>query len=486
MSRKNIGLFLLMMMLCAGLCCCAKQRKEEGLLLGGTVITPDRVIHDGWVLIQRGRIRSVHDTRPDFRASLEIKINGIILPGLIDVHNHPMYGVFPRWNPPAKFENRYGWRDSPEYKRLIGDPGRELQNKDEQTFCDMEKYGEARALIGGTTAFVGVSPRASLPSISKCVIGLVRNLDWHSDFVAGHEIGREKIENLLGVQPRDLNDNRLKDVLDKLQNQKLDTLLVHVAEGRRTDANSKSEFAQLEQKGLLTAHTGIIHGIALTPLEFLRMKEVGASLIWSPTSNVNLYGETTDIPAAVKAGVTLALAPDWSVTGSSNMLDELRFAGAWDQSHFGGIVSEKQLVAMATELPARIAHIDDKAGSIRDGLYADLLVVEGDRSRPYWALQNAKPKDVQLVLIAGEPMYGRLSLLRQIDKSKPFEPIDVCGAQMGIRLTVEDAAIPFGKDTLQDIRTRLQSLLSSKGISLSPLFECGPRTAIAASGAIQN
>ena len=39
------------------------------------------------------------------------------------------------------------------------------------------------------------------------------------------------------------------------------------------------------------------------------MAAYGMKLTWSPKSNVALYGATTDIPAALAAGVLVSLAP---------------------------------------------------------------------------------------------------------------------------------------------------------------------------------
>ena len=59
----------------------------------------------------------------------------------------------------------------------------------------------------------------------------------------------------------------------------------------------------------------------------------GMSLMWSPRSNVFLYGGGDGPDARPRTcrsraskGINVALAPDWSIGGSQNLLDELRFA----------------------------------------------------------------------------------------------------------------------------------------------------------------
>ena len=50
----------------------------------------------------------------------------------------------------------------------------------------------------------------------------------------------------------------------------------------------------------------------------------------------------------------------------------------------------RQLFEMATAVPARIARIDDKVGSLKPGLAADLFLLRGDVSKPFDALAAAR------------------------------------------------------------------------------------------------
>jgi cytosine/adenosine deaminase-related metal-dependent hydrolase len=90
------------------------------------------------------------------------------------------------------------------------------------------------------------------------------------------------------------------------------------------------------------------------------MADSGTALVWSPRSNLELYGQTANIQAAINAGVEIALAPDWAITGSSNMLNELKVADLWNREQLGGRLSDRQLIDMATSIPAHIAGVDDR------------------------------------------------------------------------------------------------------------------------------
>ena len=53
------------------------------------------------------------------------------------------------------------------------------------------------------------------------------------------------------------------------------------------------------------------------------MSTQGASLVWSPRSNVSLYGDTALVSVYKRMGVNVALGTDWLPTGSMNLLREL-------------------------------------------------------------------------------------------------------------------------------------------------------------------
>src|ERR1700676_3879725 len=65
-------------------------------LIRGDIITPDGVIAGGWIEIRSGRILTIQRERPDLTGVPILETTDIVLPGFIDLHNHPAYNVFPR------------------------------------------------------------------------------------------------------------------------------------------------------------------------------------------------------------------------------------------------------------------------------------------------------------------------------------------------------------------------------------------------------
>ncbi|MDQ3659680.1 MAG: amidohydrolase, partial [Actinomycetota bacterium] len=256
----------------------ARIAPAEPFALKGCVVIPDEAIEDGYVVISEATITDVTRTPPtDMRLA---DTNGVILPGLIDLHGHPEYNVFSPWEPPRLFSNRYQWRASEEYAAVVKGPWALLTEETDERpslLRALTRYAEARALIGGTTAIQGASGVYPDPHES-----LVRNVDR---YIFGAHIGRSIID-LGRTRPEDVG--RLKQ---QIEDGLVGALYIHLAEG--IDESSRREFEELEEVGLLTPATVIIHGTALDDNQLERVKEAGAKLVWSPQSNLRLYGETT-------------------------------------------------------------------------------------------------------------------------------------------------------------------------------------------------
>jgi cytosine/adenosine deaminase-related metal-dependent hydrolase len=248
----------------------------------------------------------------------------------------------------------------------------------------------------------------------------------------------------------------------------IDLLAIHIAEGLPTDKESAHELDQLEAAGLLTAHTTLIHSVGLSPGQLARVHRAGASIVWSPHSNFELYGKTANVDAAFREGVTIALAPDWSPTGSDNMLDEIKYARDVSRDKLDGLFSSRQLVEMASSIPARIASIDDKVGALAPGMLADVFLFRPnsltDVANPYGALVDGSVTNIDLVVIGGVPIYGDPALLGKLGVKT--EPITICDASRALNAD----ALPAG--SFAQVEAKLTVKMNAVGSSLAPLAEC--------------
>src|SRR5690606_30388800 len=149
-------------------------------------------------------------------------------------------------------------------------------------------------------------------------------------------------------------DSRVADVeagdaasfLERLEKGK--RIVLHLAEG--VDEAAHAHFGALKlsrSRWAITESLVGIHAAALDRDDFEVMGSHGGSMVWSPASNLMLYGGTADIHAARRGGVTVALGSDWAPTGSKNLLAELKVARAAADA-FAWDVTDRDLVDMVT------------------------------------------------------------------------------------------------------------------------------------------
>jgi 5-methylthioadenosine/S-adenosylhomocysteine deaminase len=423
------------------------------LTLKGTVVTPTAVLTAAAVTIKGDRIVSVEPVKA---ATPGIAIDDVIFPGLIDLHNHLTWNVLPDWHPGRLFTNRSQWRTAPDYLAATEVPYGKMIDKG--LACDMNRFGEVKALVNGGTVTVGSYGPGNTSARNRCIDGLVRNIDYAADLTSPPVMNHEPLSNY--VDPLSVGE------ADAQRIRGTGPALLHVAEG--TDAAAHDEFQALKDRRFLRRGVSIIHGIALTPADFAEMARAGAGLIWSPHGHFVLYGKTADILAAMKAGVTTAIGPDWSPTGSTGMIEELNFANRYNTESLNRQMTEAQLVAMATINPAKLAGIDRQLGSIEAGKLADLVVVKRHGRTAYEALLTATPGDIQLVMIGGEPLYGDRALMVQLLPRATLENVTICGQPKALHIAAGNAAY----DSWQNTRTRLSDVMKGLGIAPSALVTC--------------
>ena len=177
--------------------------------------------------------------------------------------------------------------------------------------------------------------------------------------------------------------------------------IVHAAEG--VDAAAADEITRLGALGCLRPGTVLVHGVALTDASWARLLAAGVSLVWCPASNAFLFGRTIRarafLDASPDAWSHVCLGSDSRVTGSRDLLDEMRAALAADS------VTSSEVLRMVTTAPAHVLKLPD-AGQIAVGRPADLLVVPGTHVTASETLAHTRRADVSLVTIAGRPMVA--------------------------------------------------------------------------------
>ncbi len=414
--------------------------------LQGRVVTMNAsgtVLDRGTVYIDAGRIMSVTPSAAPIPAGFEdapvVKTGGTIYPGLIELHNHLSYDVLGLWQVPKKYTNRDQWSGIPEYRKLISGPMTVL-GKTPGYVEAIVRYVESKCLLGGVTTSQGIA-LFSNAGITHYYRGVVRNAEEPDD------------PDLPSAASRiaDVDATEGSKFLARLKSSSC--LLLHLSEG--TDEKAREHFLALQlspTQWAITKALGGIHCVALQAPDFQVLQQNGGAMIWSPLSNLLLYGETADVRAARTLGVLLGLGSDWSPSGSKNLFGELKVARLVSAA-LGDVFSDGDLVAMATRNAAAILKWDKALGSVEAGKLADLLVVAGKQGDPYAHLIEAHETDINLVVIGGVPRYGKPSLMNLFGAGT--ESWRVGGKVRNLNLAQQTADPIVGALKLGEARDRL-------------------------------
>lgn len=418
--------------------------------LSRRIVTMDsafRVIPNGTIYIDQGSIVAVSEAQVSCPTGFEdvpvVKTGGTIYPGLIELHNHLAYNALCLWDVPKQYSNRDQWSGIPAYRKLISGP-MQIIGKSPELVPALIRYVECKSLLGGVTTSQGIQ-LFSNAGIRRFYRGVVRNVEQTNE-----KDLPEADTRVADVEAKDANR-----FFERLQ--KTTCFLLHLSEGIDETANKHFQSLRIaDEKWAINKQLAGIHCAGLKEKDFdILGKEKGA-MVWSPMSNLLLYGETAKIKAAKEAGVRIGIGSDWSPSGSKNLLGELKVARLVSQA-MGSVFSDRDILAMATRDAASILQWDAVIGSLEAGKRADLIVISQDSGDPYERMLQSKETAIRLVMINGVARYGIPSLMQHLEAAG--EMLKVGGLKRMIFLQQETADPSVGNLSLNTATSMLREAL---------------------------
>ncbi|XXF78402.1 amidohydrolase family protein [Myxococcaceae bacterium GXIMD 01537] len=383
---------------------------------------------------------------------------GVISPGLINAHDHITFQGAPYTRSEERYEHRHDWRKGNNGHTFLPSDG---ANNDEI------RWGELRQVLAGTTSVAGSGGQP----------GLLRNLDKENiTTTGGNQEGLD--EPALNYDTFPLGDNGGEELTDSCAYPGASSAeavpsnsayLPHLGEGIETSALNELRCLTGGAGGidhLLRPQTAIIHGIGVTAKEIGALASRGADLIWSPRSNVSLYGDTAMVNAYQRLGVTVALGTDWLPSGSMNLLRELQCADYLNDSYYARALTDEQLWRMVTTNAAELTDTQEKLGRLAQGKVADIAIfrLRSFALRPHRAVLTSNAEDIVLTVRGGKPLYGDKALMASLSTETDCEALDVCGNARTVCLRSEISA----GSTVRTLATLTEANKNSY-----PLFFCG-------------
>jgi 5-methylthioadenosine/S-adenosylhomocysteine deaminase len=360
---------------------------------------------------------------PEFAGALQVDVGtSLVLPGLIDLHNHLAYNTLPLWTEPSQktpFAHHDSWTRAATYAASTTWPAYALI-----TACPEEllAYVETKAIVGGTTTVQG-SPPQNRPRDGW----LVRNVEDES-FGTGDR-------NMIYASTLTAKAPALADRAIRMRNGSM--FVYHCAEGQVGTVVAR-EWTEAANAGCLQPTFVAVHASAVDPTVFGGWTAPGG-VAWSPLSNFWLYGQTTDVPAARAAGVTVSIGSDWAPSGTKHVLGEVKSARLVSD-HLGWDFSDADLVKMVTCNPGDLLAKPwgRQLGRLQVGAIADLVVIAAKRRAvAFHTIVKATEHDVELVVIDGRPRYGTPALMTAAGATQ-VTPVVVAGEDRQLSLSRSD------------------------------------------------
>jgi len=310
----------------------------------------------------------------------------IVLPGLINAHDHLELNHYGTLKVRDRYDNASDWID--DLTPLIRTDA--IRQKSRAPLEDRLFIGGLKNLLSGVTTVAHHNPvyRAfglHFPVRVLDRFGWAHSLSMEHRPVGAHGEPGGSVARQAAATPQER------------------PFIVHAAEG--VDAAAAMEEVDLDALGALRSNTVLVHGLGISPVRWHALFVRGVSLAWCPRSNAFLFGRTLDMPSLLTspaAHAQLCLGTDSRLTGSRDLLDELR------HGHDAG-VSDSDLLTMVTSWAASVLRLND-AGHIGVGLPADLVVVPNTDASPSAALLKCSRADLSLVVRRGTPMVGESAL----------------------------------------------------------------------------
>ena len=294
----------------------------------------------------------------------------VVAPGLVNAHDHLELNSFPRLKWRSHYDNVREWIADFQ-PRFANDPALACATRD--TLSDRLWVGGLKNVLSGVTTVCHHNPlHRSLRE--RFPVRVVRRFGMSHSL----QIDGPRVASTCRSTPTEW------------------PWLVHAAEG--IDEEARREIATLEALGCLGINTVLVHGVAIGPGESERLLMRSCGLVWCPSSNDFLFGQTATV-GPFSARWSLALGTDSRLSGEGDLLDELRAAHRTRQ------LTPEALVRAVTVDAAAMLRLPD-AGKVEVGRPADLTVVRRTTASPHESLVAAARADVRLTMIGGVALVG--------------------------------------------------------------------------------
>jgi 5-methylthioadenosine/S-adenosylhomocysteine deaminase len=187
----------------------------------------------------------------------------------------------------------------------------------------------------------------------------------------------------------------------------------------------RSEVQGLAQLGVLDDSFVLAHGINLTASDIELIADAGASVVYTPTSEAVRGGGIGPAAALAAAGANVALGSDGPMVDYSvDMVEQMKACSLLQNAkHLNpGAMPPERCLELATIGAAKALGLDDEIGSLEQGKLADIAVFDLSTpqampaNNPISALvYSARGRDAHTVFVNGREVVSEFKLTAAVD-----------------------------------------------------------------------
>lgn len=213
------------------------------------------------------------------------------------------------------------------------------------------------------------------------------------------------------------------------------------------ERHGKTPFEYALEAGIFKGRVIGAHCIHIIDGDMDIMKEYDVNAVYNPQSNMKLGSGVAPVQRMLDKGINVALGTDSSCSNNNlDMIEEMRSAALLQKINLmdAEVLPAATALKMATENGAKALGIEDKVGVLKEGMRADLVLIDLDKPHLYPQhnlisniVYSAKGGDVAYTLVDGRVLVEK-GHLTHMDEERIFYEVD-----KGIKRLFNGSSSPY-------------------------------------------
>ncbi|MGC2403233.1 MAG: methyltransferase domain-containing protein [Acidobacteriaceae bacterium] len=361
---------------------------------------PDRV-ETRTLSIVNGCIQPIESQTSHANVAIDLDLSDcLILPGLINAHDHLEFGLFPRLGN-GPYENAGQWAN-------------DIHLAHKETIARFRRvpresavvWGAIRNLLCGVTTVCHHNPIYPEMMAPGFPVRLARDFAWAHSCAFEPQLAKKFAASDASLP-----------------------FIVHAAEG--IDQQSDHEIFLLDLMNALSERTLLVHGLGCSAEAIALINQRRATVVLCPTSNEFLFHRSPALES-IRSFRSVILGSDSPLTAEGDLLDEIHFA------HWRTGLDAATLYRMVTTKAARALRFRRGEGTLAPGAVADVLVLRDAGLTPGETLVRMTIEQLELVIVGGRVQLASPAFMRHLPPSlvDQLELLEVGGHRRWLRAPI--------------------------------------------------